>query len=92
MTKSDVDMGDTGIKPETATEVITPDPIAGFVRDARSILNGAAEPDENQQKVLMKSLMMLLAAAPAQQAEQIGEKNNFGPATADKVNAKKAPY
>ena len=54
----------TGAVPPT----IAPDPLTGFVANARTILQGSQAPSEEQQKDLMQSLISLLAASPAQQA------------------------
>ena len=87
-------MGDAtaggGAKPEV--QVIPPDPVANFVQDARNILKGTTAPDDTQQKDLIKSLLSLLAAAPAQQAEP-GAPSQFGPAITEKIaDNKTKPY
>ena len=56
----------------TATPTIAPamsasDPLVGVVSHARTVLQTTQEPGETQQKDLIKSLLELLAASPAQQ-------------------------
>ena len=95
MAKDDADMGDVtaggGTKPEVQAPPIVPDPIAGFVKDARAILQGSTAPDDTQQKDLIKSLMALLAAAPAQQTAP-GAESSFGPVAASKTGNKTTPH
>ena len=54
LSKDDAEMG--AVSPGNAGATVPEDPMTGFITHARTVLQGAQEPNDEQQKELIKAL------------------------------------